>query len=384
MDKKLISLLFVIPFLLPVMAQNEDVLNKIKSIEKEFAPDKRVVIFDVNLVEDDNVLLLQGETSCKHAHEKLDEMTTDKLKNNVRLLPDDATDGLSYGVLYNSVGTIHRAAAYSSETVTQTLMGTPVRVLDKKGGWFRIQTPDKYIGWINGAVKRMTKEEQQDYLCMPKVIVTSLFASSFQQANINSSTLSDLVVGNIISVIGEDDSFFEVLYSDNRKGFVSKTDAILLNQWEPEQTKESIVALSKQFAGIPYVWGGTSSKGLDCSGFTKTVYYMHDIVLPRDASQQVLTGELIDEKGEFDKLVLGDLVFFGDKATDENPKERIVHVGIYIGNYHFIHASDYIRVNSFNPDDELFDEFNTNRYLRTKRVLGDTKLRSVKSLYNCK
>lgn len=383
MNKKLAGLLFLIVFMLPVMAQNEDILNRIKQIENEFAPDKRVVVFDVKLLQDSDVLSLEGEISCKRAFEKINEMTSEKLKNNVRMIPDHAIGDKSYGVIYNSMGTIHRAAAYSSETVTQTLMGTPVRVLDKKGGWYRIQTPDRYIGWINGAVSLMTKDEQADYYCNPKIIVTSLFASSYQQADVSSQIVSDLVIGNVLAVNEELDGFFKVLYPDGREAYVLTKDAIDMENWLPNQTQQSVVDVAKLFMGVPYVWGGTSSKGLDCSGFTKIVYFMHNIILPRDASQQVMTGLLVDETKEFEKLEPGDLVFFGDKVTDEQPKERVVHVGIYIGSYRFIHASDYIKINSFNPEDELYDEFNTNRYLRTKRVLGEDGYRSAMSVFAC-
>jgi len=141
------------------------------------------------------------------------------------------------------------------------------------------------------------------------------------------------------------------------------------------------VRTGKQFMGVPYVWGGTSSKGLDCSGFTKLVYFLHGVILQRDASQQVLNGKLIDEKGDFSNAQKGDLVFFGTKATPENPKERVVHVGIYIGDMKFIHASDYIRINSFDPADPLYDEYNTNRYLRTKRIIGEVGTKGIERIF---
>jgi cell wall-associated NlpC family hydrolase len=108
-----------------------------------------------------------------------------------------------------------------------------------------------------------------------------------------------------------------------------------------------------------------------CSGFTKQVYFMHGVILARDASQQVLYGKLIDDSGNFDEVQPGVLVFFGSKSTPENPEERVVHVGIYIGDKRFIHSSDYIHISSFDPDDPLYDAYNANRYLRTKRIIGE-------------
>ena len=213
-------------------------------------------------------------------------------------------------------------------------------------------------------------------------MVTGLYALSYENPDVDSQTISNLTVGNMLELKGERGDFYHIAYPDGREAFLKKSDAEEQNKWlkNISLSHESVVSMSKKFMGVPYVWGGTSAQGLDCSGFTKLVYFLHGIILPRDASQQVFTGELIDETGNFGQLQLGDLVFFGTKATDENPKERVVHVGIYIGNNRFIHASDYIQIGSFDPADELFDEFNTNRYLRTKRIIGQEGTKGIERI----
>src|SRR5699024_4878699 len=99
-----------------------------------------------------------------------------------------------------------------------------------------------------------------------------------------------------------------------------------------------LVATAKTMTGAPYLWGGTSTKGMDCSGFTKTIFFMNGWVIPRDASQQVHAGESIDTSEGFDNLRPGDLLFFGRPATETSP-QRVVHVGMWIGNNEFIHSS---------------------------------------------
>ena len=95
---------------------------------------------------------------------------------------------------------------------------------------------------------------------------------------------------------------------------------------------------------------------------------MHDIIIPRDASQQAYTGEHIDIAPDFSNLQAGDLLFFGSKATAER-KERVVHVAIYMGDKRFIHSQGSVRINSFDPEDELFDSYNLGRLLFAARVL---------------
>ena len=117
-------------------------------------------------------------------------------------------------------------------------------------------------------------------------------------------------------------------YPDGRKAFVkSKTrggrQVVIGHRVDGRKYRQQRHAVE----GRSILMGGTSTKGLDCSGFTKQVYFMHGIVLSRDASQQVMQGLLVDETGDFSNARPGDLVFFGSPATEENPIERVVHVG---------------------------------------------------------
>ena len=176
--------------------------------------------------------------------------------------------------------------------------------------------------------------------------------------------------GNRLKWEGTKGAFYKVAYPDGRQGYISKSISMPEKKWRAtlKQDAASIIATAHSMMGIPYLWAGTSSKGVDCSGFMRTVLFMHDIIIPRDASQQAYVGEHIDIAPDFSNLQPGDLIFFGRKATPER-KERVVHVGMYIGNKRFIHSQGDVRVNSFSPDDELFDEYNLGRLLFATRVL---------------
>jgi SH3-like domain-containing protein len=289
----------------------------------------------------------------------------------------------TWGVIYNSVGTLRAAPRYGSELVSQGLLGMPVRILEARGGWQHIQTPDRYTGWMNGSVEAMTKPELQQYLQKPKVMVTSLSCYSLEKPDGASCPVSDLVAGNMLAVKGSEGEFYHVAYPDGREAYVWKQDAMETAEWlkSIELTGKSIVNTAYRFMGIPYLWGGTSSKGLDCSGFTKTVYFMHGVILSRDASQQALSGKLIDASGDLSDALPGDLLFFGARATADNPKEQVVHVGIYIGDKRFIHASDYVHISSMDASDPLYDEFNANRYLCAKRIIGEINTPGIDGIF---
>ena len=214
---------------------------------------------------------------------------------------------------------------------TQALLGMPVKVL-QYNGWYEIQTPDDYIGWVHRMViTPMSKERYDEWNRAEKIVVTSHYGFAYEKPDESSQPEAE---------------------------------------WRAslKQDVESIIETAYSMMGIPYLWAGTSSKGVDCSGLVRTVLFMHDIIIPRDASQQAYVGEHIDIAPDFSNVKRGDLVFFGRKATAER-KEGISHVGIYLGNKQFIHALGDVHVSSMNPADQNYDEFNTKRLLFAVRFL---------------
>jgi gamma-D-glutamyl-L-lysine dipeptidyl-peptidase len=233
-----------------------------------------------------------------------------------------------------------------------------------------VQTPDQYISWVDrGAITMMNKDQMEHWKTASKVIYTRAYGSIYAEANEESATVSDVVAGCVLELLEEQNDFYKVQFPDFRQGYVSKREANIYNQWVAglNASEDNLVKTSKRFMGIPYLWGGTSFKGVDCSGFTKTVYFLNGIVLPRDASQQVSIGETIDKTGNWNELKAGDLLFFGEKREDGS--ERVVHVAMWIGNGEYIHASDKVRVGSMIATSANYDEYNAKRYLRAKRIL---------------
>lgn len=344
------------------------------SLKHRFAPDKRVSLFDVDYSFSDKNVMLRGVTTSAEAKTELLKGLMQKgykFMDCLQVLPNaEDLEGKTYGILNVSVANLHEQPDFSSEMMTQGLLGMPVRVL-QRDGWFRIQTPDDYIAWVHRVgVYLVTQQELDAWNRAEKIVVTSHYGFVYSRPDETSQTVSDVVAGNRLKWEGTKGTFYKVTYPDGRQGYISKSIALPEKKWRVglKQDTASIIRTAHTLMGIPYLWAGTSSKGVDCSGFVRTVLFMHDIIIPRDASQQAYVGQHIDITPDFSNLQPGDLVFFGRKATTV-AKERVVHVGIYIGGKRFIHSQGDVHISSFDPTDALFDEFNLGRLLFATRVI---------------
>ncbi len=349
--------------------------EEIQEIKTRFAPDKRVALFDVSVVKKGPSFILIGESDMAGAITALkDNLASENITfiDSIQLLPSSELKGKTRAVINVSVANLRSAPKHSAELATQATLGTPVKVLKKAESWYYIQTPDKYLSWVDeGGITLMDNKHFEQWKAQDKIIYTKTYGHSYRSAD-EKDVVSDLVAGGILEFVKLGEDHFVAAYPDGRIAFVRFDEAQSYLGWiqNMNPTQNDLVATSKELIGVPYLWGGTSTKGVDCSGFTKTVFFLNGMIIPRDASQQVHTGKPIDSLPNFDNLQKGDLLFFGTKATDSN-KEKVVHVGMWIGNNEFIHASKMVRISSMDPNADNYDDFNRNRYLRTKRILKE-------------
>lgn len=375
--KIFLALIILITLYTNTKAQDnmEKVNSIIQTLKENFAPDKRVAIFNIEAIESGDKIIIKGETNLPDAKAELDMTLKEaglNFTDEIELLPSKKLGDKIYGVINLSVANFRSKPDHPAELVTQAILGTPIKVYKKgEDGYYLVQTPDGYISWLDDdGFTFMTVDQWNEWKSSPKIIYTKEYGFSYSEADVNSQTVSDLVAGNLLKIIGEDSNFYLVNYPDGRTAYIKKDEAELFNDWYNSLNPigETILKTAYRFMGIPYLWGGTSTKGMDCSGFTKTVYFLNGIVLARDASQQVNTGELVDTKDDWQNLQAGDLLFFGRKA-DENRKERITHVAIYIGDGDFIHAAGKVRINSFNPSKSYYSDYRKSGFIRAKRIL---------------
>lgn len=291
------------------------------------------------------------------------------------------------GVAFASLSVINMREDpdYAAELGTQALMGTPVKVhyAPEDDYWVMIETPDGYKAWVNDSALHMTDEESiAAWKKSKRVIVTNDYTFFVAEPKADAQRMCDAVWGCIVQYAGTSGKYTEVILPDGRHAFALTADVIDFEQWvnsrvavvpadapqaDIDKARAAIIATAKKFVGIPYLWAGTSIKGVDCSGFSKSVYYLNGYQLLRNASQQYKTGDPVDVSEGYGNLQPADLVFFGREATAERP-ERISHVGIYMGDGMIIHSAGVVRIN--NVTDESRPDYYKRKIIRAARIIG--------------
>ena len=234
-----------------------------------------------------------------------------------------------------SVVSMRATGAHSAEQVSQALMGTPMEVLQKGSDWSRVRTPDGYEGWIiNHSLVFLTDKQFREWQQSPRVVVTAPYEFHDKDRR------TDLVAGDVLQVVGD-----SLRLPDGRMILSPGPDVVAPLGSFGEFRPELLPRTAEMYMGVPYVWGGMSSKGMDCSGLVRMAYAAQGRWLPRDAKDQARWGREVPA----DSLQAGDLLFIGNKKTG-----RVTHVAIYDRDGEYIHASQLVRRNSLDPSSPLY------------------------------
>ena len=235
---------------------------------------------------------------------------------------------MQHGICTLSVIPARREPSGTAEMVTQLLFGEPYRVLEAQDEWLRIKTAfDHYECWISR--KQHTRITDQTYQQIQKSNVTLNAGMVNELKELNSGAAFPVTMGCILPAFNHGEARIEsATYRFNGE----TTDMSV------KKGPAQIVATAKQLLNAPYLWGGKTPFGIDCSGFTQLVYRINGYSLPRDSNQQVEHGTALSFVEEAET---GDLAFF------DNADGKIVHVGILLNHREIIHSSGFVKIEKF-------------------------------------
>ena len=244
-------------------------------------------------------------------------------------------------VVIKPVANVYSAPTEDVDVVSQAIYGASVVLVEEKGEWVKVRMSDDYTGWMPLASLRRARPGSPSYASTGKVVqVASLFANVYREPSVTKhEPLLTLPFEARLEVVAEQESapsspssrgWIQVRLPDERAAWIQRGDI----DSDPQPLSiPATIALAKRFLGLTYFWGGTSTFGFDCSGFTQMLVRQRGVVMPRDADVQAAWKGVLPV--ERNKLRAGDLLFFGASP------EKITHTGMYIGHGKFIHDTTH-------------------------------------------
>jgi len=252
---------------------------------------------------------------------------------------------MNKGIVNQSLVAVRRDPSESSEMINQLLFGESFTIIESYTSWYRIiSNHDSYEGWLDSKLVGIIPDD-----LISKHNTSEIANTLFLAKKNNSQHPIRLCPGSTLSGF-ENDQFIagSNTYQCIENPILDKNENI----------QEELIRVAKQFVNSPYLWGGRSPYGIDCSGLSQVVYKILGIAIPRDAGQQVKIGETVN----FINMVQpGDLAFF------DNEEEIITHVGIIVDNARIIHSSGYVRID--NLDHQGIYNIESQNYSHKLRVI---------------
>ncbi len=307
----------------------------VEAVREEFAPDPRIAVFEVSLEVDGDAVALVGVTSEASAADELRLRIAGltgwrEVRDEVQRLPDTGPEEMVHALVTSAVAPMLSGPAVRETQISQTVLGNRLVVLRRVGRWLQCRAYDGYIGWIHAGYLALQHEHE---------------ARSWEVGGAGEPwiSLGSEVIGHdgerIIflpwgaRVIREPDGL--VRLPDGRMG-VPHGDIFpaALRPISFPAAGEAMCETASRWLGAPYLWGGVTMGGVDCSGFVQALHRLHGTTLPRDSDQQSRSGAQIDPGEEFSQLRAGDLLFFAEDSGG-----RVTHVTMSTGGSQIIHSS---------------------------------------------
>jgi cell wall-associated NlpC family hydrolase len=221
------------------------------------------------------------------------------------------------------------------DVVTQAILGTNLVIEASQEGWHDVLLPDQARGWIQGHQVRTYAPAEPPYASAGQVAeVHNLMAFLYPEPDGTAHAPAlQVTIGARLELADVREDWVGVALPSGAVCWMRRGDGTITDAGSPRprHSVEQVIRTARRFLGLPYLWGGTTPLGIDCSGFVQLVYGLNGVRLLRDSRIQYTQPDLAPVERE--ELQAGDLLFFG--------QERISHVGLYLGAGEFIHATSH-------------------------------------------
>lgn len=307
-----------------------DIQNKLNELSSQC--DHRVSVFEVEITELDNkTLTLSGRVLHQSQVDDLHYFVSTTLNAS---FPNLRLDTASINILNRSVlprmhVTTNLTGLYEKPTFGMPLsselcFGAELEILEEKNNWVFTRQKDGYLGWAyKPYLSEQTNNTSSHFVIMPVIELRN-------EPNFNSEVLTRIVSGTGVTLQENNGEWTKVIA--NKTGWIpsSALRALADAPQTIETRRANLIKDASRMIGIPYLWGGTSGNGIDCSGFARLLHRWIGIEIPRDADMQAAVAKRVEPPFE-----VGDLLFFGE--GDNN--RHVTHVGMSLGGWKMIHSS---------------------------------------------